>query len=329
MVASTTAGEVDRLELGRLLAQDPQAGQDRVDHRVEPVHLAEGLAPPSAAAASAPPARAAVPISSRLARTTASGVRSSWVTIVTRLARASSIARRLSSWASASAWRRPFSTIPLRRAASVSRKRTSPRRKTRRRTVWTLSTPTTSSSQIIGTEHIEVSRGSSRPWSQAKRRSRRTFTLTTGRRVCGDLAGDPDAHRQAGHADLLAIEAVGGGQGHPRAVAVDEVDRADLGVDRRRGPVDDRRASARPRSGWTWPGGPPPRGRSARGSGGRSARRRSCAPLDGRGAGGAGQRAAAPGGRRDEASERALGRNPAAARTLPVRDRHGPRARLR
>ena len=105
------------------------------------------------------------------------------MTIVTRLARASSIARRLSTWASASAWSRPFSTMPARSAASVSRNRTSLRRKTRRRTVWTLSTPTTASFQISGTEHIEVSRGSSRPWSQANRRSRRTLRLTCGRRV--------------------------------------------------------------------------------------------------------------------------------------------------
>ena len=130
-IASTT----DATSIGparRLLAQDAQAGEDRVDHRVEPVDLAERLGLPAAAPLSrrlrGPPRRC----SSRLARTTASGVRSSWVTIVTRLARASSMARRLSTWASASAWSRPFSTIPASSAASVSRKRTSARRKTRR-----------------------------------------------------------------------------------------------------------------------------------------------------------------------------------------------------
>ena len=42
-IVSTTVGDVDRPEGRRLLAQDAQAGQDRVDHRVEPVDLAEGL----------------------------------------------------------------------------------------------------------------------------------------------------------------------------------------------------------------------------------------------------------------------------------------------
>ena len=56
----------------------------------------------------------------------------------------------------------------------------------------------------------------------------------------GHPAGDPGAHRQAGHADLATIQAVRRGEGHPGAVAFDEVDRADLGVHGRCRPIDDR-----------------------------------------------------------------------------------------
>ena len=50
----------------------------------------------------------------------------------------------------------------------------------------------------------------------------------------------PDAHRQPGHADLFAVEPVRRGECEPGAVAVHEVDRADLGAGRRGRPVDDR-----------------------------------------------------------------------------------------
>ena len=51
------------------------------------------------------------------ARTTASGVRSSWVTSAMSSARASSICFSSAARASASRWIRPFSTIPASRSA--------------------------------------------------------------------------------------------------------------------------------------------------------------------------------------------------------------------
>ena len=110
-------GEVERDDRSRVRRQHAQAGEDRVDRLVEPVDLLQrGCAPkPAASAASGSTAsrrRAAPPSSSTYARTTASGVRSACVTTATRLARASSIARRLSIWASASRCSRLRSTMP-------------------------------------------------------------------------------------------------------------------------------------------------------------------------------------------------------------------------
>ena len=89
------------------------------------------------------------------------------------------MARSDSIWASASAWRRLFSTSAARSPASVSRKRRRAGVNSRGSTVWTLRTPTTWSSQTSGTEHIEVKRAWSTPRIQAKRSSVCTSGLTT------------------------------------------------------------------------------------------------------------------------------------------------------
>ena len=64
--------------------------------------------------------------------------------------------------------------------------------------------------------------------------------MTSGSRVGGDAAGDALAERDARPADLEAVEAVRGGQRQVRSVAVEQVERGDVGVERVAGPVDDR-----------------------------------------------------------------------------------------
>ena len=90
------------------------------------------------------------------ARTTASGVRSSWVTIAISSVRASSMALSASTWSSASRWVRPFSTIPASRSAMADSWATSESANSRVCSVWMLRTPTTLSCQDKGTDSIDA-----------------------------------------------------------------------------------------------------------------------------------------------------------------------------
>ena len=54
-----------------------------------------------------------------------------------------------------------------------------------------------------------------------------------------DAAGDALAERNAGPADLEAIQAVGGGEGQVRSVPIEQVERGDVGVEHIASPVDD------------------------------------------------------------------------------------------
>ena len=112
---------------------------------------------------------AASPRRSTYARTTDSGVRSSWVTTDSSSARAASSA--VSCWrrASISACSRPFATMPARSAAIVVRNSISARRKFRLASVWTLSTPTTSSCHTSGTDSIAWRPRMSNPRTHEKR----------------------------------------------------------------------------------------------------------------------------------------------------------------
>ena len=62
-----------------------------------------------------------------------------------------------------------------------------------------------------------------------------------------DAAGDALAERHPGPADLEAIEAVRRGQGQVGSVAIEQVERGDIGVERIAGPVDDRLEQLVPR----------------------------------------------------------------------------------
>ena len=115
-------------------------------------------------------------------------------------------------------------------------------------TVWTLSTPTTWSFQTSGTEHIEVKRAWSTPRIQAKRGSSWTSRLVDGPAGRGGDAGDAPAQRQAGDADGLLVEAVRRRERHAAAVAIHEVERADVGARGGLGAVDDRAHQLVPRA---------------------------------------------------------------------------------
>ena len=63
--------------------------------------------------------------------------------------------------------------------------------------------------------------------------------MTSGSRLRGDAARDALAERDAGPADLEAVEAVRRRERQVRSVAVEQVERGDIGVERIAGPVDD------------------------------------------------------------------------------------------
>ncbi len=65
----------------------------------------------------------------------------------------------------------------------------------------------------------------------------------------GHDARDAHAQRQPRHADLLGIEAVRGGQRDAQAVAIEQIQRAHLGLRRSRRAVDDRAHELVPRAG--------------------------------------------------------------------------------
>ena len=87
----------------------------------------------------------------------------------------------------------------------------------------------------------------SMPRTHRKRGSALTSGMTSGSRVGGDAAGDALAERDPRPADLEAVEAVRRGQRQVRSVAVEQVERGDVGVERVAGPVDDRLEQLVPR----------------------------------------------------------------------------------
>ena len=138
------------------------------------------------------------------------------------------MARRLITWASASRWRRPFSTIPASRAASVSRNRTSAARNVRALTVWTLRTPTTASFQRAAPSTSRSGGARRGPGARRTARSRRTSRLTIGRLVFATRPVIPTPSGSRATPDLFAIEPVRRGEGQAGAIAIEQVDRADL-----------------------------------------------------------------------------------------------------
>ena len=113
--------------------------------------------------------------------------------------------------------------------------------KSRGCSVWTLRTPTVWSCQVSGTDSIEATnRRWSMPRTHRKRGSALTSGMTSGSLGRGDATGHALAERDARPTDLEAVEAVGGGQRQVRSVAIEQVERGDVGVERVAGPVDDR-----------------------------------------------------------------------------------------
>ena len=105
--------------------------------------------------------------------------------------------------------------------------------KSRRVSVWTLRTPTTWSRQVSG--HGEH-RGDEAPLVQAADpeeprvlRDVRDHDRLPRRR---HAPGDPLPERDDGAADVVAVEAGGGGQRQLEAAAIEEVERRDAGVER-------------------------------------------------------------------------------------------------
>ena len=184
------------------------------------------------------------------ARTTASGVRSSWVTSAMSSLRAWSSALSCSTCASASRWSRPFSTIPASRSAIADSWSTSDGVNSRCSSVWTLSTPTTWSCHSSGTDSIEAT---NRRWSMPAHPQEARIgghvgddhRLAHGR----DPPGDPLPERHHGAPDLEAVEAVRRRERQPRAVAVEQVQRRDARPERVPRPVDDGLEQLLPRLG--------------------------------------------------------------------------------
>ena len=118
----------------------------------------------------------------------------------------------------------------------------------RRRTVWTLSTPTTWSFQMSGTEHIDLNLWFVHAAYPVK--ARVTVDVDARGRLpgLGHDAGDAHAQRQPRDADLLRIEPVRRRESHAGPVAVKQVQRADLGLRGGRRAVDDRAHQLVPRS---------------------------------------------------------------------------------
>ena len=107
-----------------------------------------------------------------------------------------------------------FSTIPARRSAIAAACATSESVKSRCISVWTLSTPTTWSPHVSGTDSIEAM---NRRWSSPRTHPKRQSSLHVRDVIIGSrlaaTAGDPLPHRHPNHpADVVAVEAVGGGE---------------------------------------------------------------------------------------------------------------------
>ena len=144
--------------------------------------------------------------------------------------------------------------MPARRSAIADSWSTSDSAKSRWVSVWTLSTPTTWSCQVSGTDSIEAT---NRRWSMPADPQEPGVGGDVGDDHGlpggGDPAGDPLPERDDRAADLEAVEAVRRGERQARPVPVEQVER------RRRSPRG-RRASRRRRS----RAAPPRSGRSSR-----------------------------------------------------------------
>ena len=99
--------------------------------------------------------------------------------------RAWSRALSCSTCASASRCRRPFSTIPARRSAIADSWSTSDGVNSRCSSVWTLSTPTTWSCQVSGTDSIEATK---RRWSIPRTHRKRGSAATSGMTMASRVA---------------------------------------------------------------------------------------------------------------------------------------------
>ena len=158
------------------------------------------------------------------ARTTASGVRSSWVTRAMSSARARSSATSCSTCASASAWRRPFSTMPASRSAIADSWAMSPSPNSRWVSVWTLSTPTTWSRHVEGDGEHRVDEPALVDAADPQEAVVLAHVGDDDRLAHrGHATGDPLPERHDGAADLVAVEAVRRGESEVEPVAVEEV----------------------------------------------------------------------------------------------------------
>ena len=167
------------------------------------------------------------------ARTTASGVRSSWVTSAMSSAARPSSATSCSTCVSASAWRRPFSTMPASRSAIADSCATSPSVNSRWVSVWTLSTPTTWSRQVSGTESIECDEPALVDAPDPQEAGVRADVHDDiGWRDRGHPPGDPLPERHDGAADLVAVEPVRRREPEVEPVPVEEVERGDVRPER-------------------------------------------------------------------------------------------------
>ncbi len=99
--------------------------------------------------------------------------------------RAWSRALSCSTCASASRCRRPFSTIPARRSAIADSWSTSDGVNSRCSSVWTLSTPTTWSCHVSGTDSIEATK---RRWSIPRTHRKRGSAATSGMTMASRVA---------------------------------------------------------------------------------------------------------------------------------------------
>ena len=222
--------EVHGHELGGQRGHDTQALEDRVDGLVDAVDLGQGLALPARClgiGGRAGLAAQQLDVGAHDRERRPQGVRHDRHEVGPGLVDG---AQRLDLRLAASAWRRLFSTSAARRPASVSRKRRLAGENSRGSTVWTLRTPTTCSSQTSGTEHH---RREARLVDAADPGEARVVVDVRADDRAARLGGDARdalAHGQASHADGVVVEAVRRREGHAAAVAVGEVERADVGA---------------------------------------------------------------------------------------------------
>ena len=169
-----------------------------------------------------------------------------------------------STRASASGCRRPFSTIPARRSA-IARQLGARRRREVARLLG-LDVEHADDLVVPGERHRQH-RGDEPPLVDAAdpQEARVGRHVRDDQRLArrGDAAGDALAERDAGPADLVAVEAVRGRERQVGSVAVEQVERRDARRGARRASRRRPSRAARPRSGRWSPGGRPGGGSGA------------------------------------------------------------------